>query len=291
MQAAGQVGDGLVEAAWDAAGAAAASSRVVIDTVADVPDLLAVIGLFDAIWGTESSPPIGLEHLRALAHAGNYIAAARDAETGELLGASVAFFAAPSGTALHSDITGVATDARDRRLGHALKLDQRAWALERGIAVITWTYDPLIARNAHFNLSKLRASAVAYHVDFYGEMDDGINRGQGSDRVMVRWDLAADGTPGHGEQAATDGPLLVDTIQPLVVVDDDGPRVQAAGPDATHVSVAVPPDIEALRRSDPARALAWRHAVRDTLGRELAAGGRVLAFDRESGYLIERARP
>ncbi len=56
-----------------------------------------------------------------------------------------------------------------------MKLHQRAWAIARGIPVIEWTFDPLVARNAYFNIRKLGAMPVEYLPNFYGIMGDGIN--------------------------------------------------------------------------------------------------------------------
>ena len=56
---------------------------------------------------------------------------------------------------------------------------------------MTWTFDPLVRRNAYFNTVKLAARPVEYLVDFYGEMTDEINAGQGSDRLLVEWPLLA----------------------------------------------------------------------------------------------------
>ena len=74
-------------------------------------------------------------------------------------------------------------------MGFALKLHQRAWCLDRGITLMEWTYDPLVARNAYFNLSKLGATVAEYLPDFYGVMGDGINRFDESDRILVHWPL------------------------------------------------------------------------------------------------------
>ena len=119
-----------------------------------------------------------------------------------MLGACVGFWAAPDRPAMHSHIAGVTSAARGRDLGFALKLHQRAWALRCGVPVINWTFDPLIARNAHFNLRKLGGRPVKYAVNYYGEMPDAINAGDETDRMLLRWELgsaearaACDGVP------------------------------------------------------------------------------------------------
>jgi predicted GNAT superfamily acetyltransferase len=76
-----------------------------------------------------------------------------------------------------------------RGLGRRLKWLQREWALAHGFARITWTFDPLEARNAHLNLNVLGATAPEFLPNCYGTMDDRLNRGLPSDRLMADWDL------------------------------------------------------------------------------------------------------
>src|SRR5262249_42274544 len=103
----------------------------------------------------------------------------------------VGFFAPPAHQALHSHVAGIDERMRGHSVGFALKLHQRAWALLRGVVEIEWTFDPLVRRNAHFNLGKLAADAVEYLPNFYGRMDDGINGADDTDRLLVSWRLGA----------------------------------------------------------------------------------------------------
>jgi len=223
---------------------------VVVRQLTDLPDLVAVQELYEQTWETS---PVGAKLLRALTMVGGYVAGAFDGE--DMVGASVGFCSPPAGAELHSHVTAVAAGARGRSVGYALKLDQRAWALRHGITEISWTFDPLVRRNAYFNLVKLGADVVEYLPDCYGPMDDAINRGGESDRLLVRWRL--DAAPVSGTTGRT-------------------------------VLVAVPEDIEALRAKDPARARRWRMDVREQLGGLLADGERVTGFDRTGGYIVER---
>ena len=279
---------GAREGAIQQAQTAAAASRVEIRTLHSVDELRGVIALFDEVWSTSGAPPIGLEHLVALAHAGSYVAGAYDGE--ELLASSVAFLASPIGEVLHSDVTGVVDRARDRRLGFAIKLHQRAWALDNGLSRITWTFDPLIRRNAYFNLVKLGATVSAYLVDFYGDMPDPVNAGQGSDRLLASWSLtdpvvneACGGRPRTPPRAIGAPLLTVGAGQEPVIAG-----AEIVGD--LFVRLAVPADIEGLRRTDPVLARTWRQVVRDSLGRELMSGGRIAGFDPQTGYLIERGQ-
>lgn len=204
------------------------------------------------VWGGDAEgTPASL--LRALGHSGNYVVGLYDGEA--MIGASAAFFAAPDQRSMHSHITGVLPAYQARGLGRALKLHQREWAFARGVGHITWTYDPLIARNAHFNLQVLGARVTEYLVDFYGALPDGVNRGDESDRLLVSWALAAPASAPPEQDVLT--------------------------------TVAVPPDIETLRRTDPAEALEWRYRVRDAFLGLIQDGFVVAGFD-ERGYLFTR---
>jgi predicted GNAT superfamily acetyltransferase len=180
-----------LRSAVEVAQRAAERSGVDVRLIGSLAEIHAVYSLFDRIWQPDkSNPPVTIDKLRAMTHAGNYLAGAFD--RGSLVGACVGFFAAPPGVSMHSHVAGVAADVRGRSVGFALKLHQRAWALGQGLTEVTWTFDPLVRRNAYFNLVKLGAIPRDYLVDFYGDMDDGINIGQGSDRLLVDWDLASD---------------------------------------------------------------------------------------------------
>jgi predicted GNAT superfamily acetyltransferase len=267
------------------AAAAAARSGASVRTVSELSELQQVVALLDDVWANPGPPVVGVEHLRALAYTGGYVGAAYDDSA--MLAASVAFFAAPPGQVLHSDVTGVRREAHGRGLGFALKLHQRAWALARGIADITWTFDPLLSRNAHFNLRRLRARAIRYEEDFYGDMPDGINVGQGSDRLLTRWPLASTEVASACDRVLP--PDVAGPAAPALLRDADGrPLVSEIGADATVVRVEVPADIEVVRRADAGLGRAWRFAVRATLGAEMAAGARVASFARGGGYLVER---
>ena len=170
-----------------------------------------------------------------------------------------------------------------RRVGFALKLHQRAWALEHGIETITWTFDPLVRRNAYFNLARLGARVDAYLVDFYGDMADGINAGQGSDRLLVRWPLRADdvAAAAAGRLAEPDLPGVV-----LLEADDHGGPLPHSPPPAGTLLCWVPPDIEELRRRNPPLARDWRREVRAAFTATLADGGRVVGIRRPGWYVI-----
>jgi predicted GNAT superfamily acetyltransferase len=272
--------------ATSAAVAAAAAADVVIRELHRPQELKAAQRLFEDIWrpAEGNPPPMTAELLRALAHAGSYVAGA-SAGT-RLVGASAGFFTAPPDLGLHSHITGVAPGGQHRGVGFALKVHQRAWALARGITEVVWTFDPLVARNAWFNLAKLRARPTAYLEDFYGPMTDAVNAGVASDRLLLAWRLddpavaaACAGRPLQPPPVEAEAALTV------------GPGLEpvAHQPDTPAVTVALPPELEPL---DPGQRRAWRQAVREALGGRLAAGAAVTGFLRHPDrYLVEPSTP
>lgn len=249
-----------------------------------VSDLEAVRRLYERIWRTgASNPPVTADFLRALAKAGGYVSGAY--EDGELVGACFGFFAPPAREALHSHIAGVLAQAQGRNVGFALKLHQRAWALEQGAAEISWTYDPLIRRNAYFNLVKLAAEPTEYLPDFYGPMDDDVNRSDPTDRLFVRWRLTSPDVT--AACAGTPRETAVAAAAMLDIGPDGRPRPRQTA--AKLVKVAVPDDVEALRAQDPALAADWRAALREVLGGLMGDGGKIAGFDRAGWYIVERA--
>jgi predicted GNAT superfamily acetyltransferase len=268
--------------ATQAAVAAAAAAGVVVRDLRRHEERNEARRLFAAVWRPEAGdpPPMTAELLRALGHAGNYVAGAFAGT--RMVGASAGFFTAPPECALHSHITGVAQGAEHRGVGFALKLHQRAWALARGVRTVTWTFDPLVARNAWFNLAKLGALPTAYLEDFYGPMTDAVNAGMASDRLLLGWRLddpavvaACAGRPRR--------PPAVQAEPALAAGPDLEPVATPTG--AAAVTVAVPLDLEAL---GPGQRRAWRAAVRQALGGRLAAGAGVSGFLRDPGrYLLE----
>lgn len=272
-------------------------SGVTIRQLSREAEFLAACELLDRVWRPSAGNPLlTTALLRGFQHSGSYVAGAYEAgayeasayeagayEADLLVGVCVGFLAE---TGLHSHIAGVDARARGRNVGFALKVHQRAWSLERGITNVTWTFDPLISRNAHFNLAKLGAVAQEYLPDFYGVMDDGVNEGQGSDRLLVGWNLADPAVADACARPHHQAPVPPDAAAGL---DADADGLPVRGPlDGPCVSVRVPSDIEALRTERPEAAHAWRSALRETLGSLLTDGAAITGFTRDGRYLVER---
>jgi predicted GNAT superfamily acetyltransferase len=281
--------DGVAEA-WACAAEAADRIGLKLVELSSIAELDECSALLQRVWRAAHPAEIASPSmLRTYAHSGNYVAGAYRA--GVLVGAAVGFFgregSGPDGVLhLHSHLAGVERGGHGQGIGRALKLHQRAWTLARGVPEVHWTYDPLIGRNAYFNLQRLGAEAAQYLPGFYGRMTDGINSGDLTDRVLVVWRLA---DPRVRELAAGAPVVAVGAgdAEPLVSRDGDEPVWHDPHPAALALTVAVPSDVEELRGRDPQAALRWRHAVRDALTGRLAAGYRIAGMTRDGHYRLE----
>ncbi len=192
-----------------------------------------------------------------------------------------------------SHMLGVRPGLRDRGLGLRLKEHQRRLLLERGVEEARWTFDPLVARNAHFNLNHLGVRVLDYESDMYGTSESDLHRGLGTDRFVVAWDLedydpeeARSGRRAEVEGAGGgSGPG-----------DGDGPVAGApeAGSDEPPgaappvVRVEIPADVFAVRERDAEAAADWRRRTRGAFLSRLEAGYRVAGFvpGPERGFYV-----
>jgi predicted GNAT superfamily acetyltransferase len=232
---------------------------VEIRTLSEPEELIEANRVLQEVWGT-SVALAPLEFLIAICHTGGYVAGAF--ADGSMVGASIGLLARHRAKpALHSHVTGLVADARGTGLGRQLKLHQRAWAIEHELASITWTFDPLVRRNAWFNIAVLGVTIDEYLPSFYGTMDDAINAGDESDRLLAAWDL--------------------DRTVPTSPCDGSG----VVDPEF----VATPGDVVALRRTDAAAVAYWRTAVRASLTEAFEAGRPIVGFTRDGNYVIGSA--
>lgn len=180
-----------------------------------------------------------------------------------------------------SDMLAVAPEYQGRGIGRLLKLHQRERLLQLGIPRMYWTFDPLVARNARLNLTRLGATAQSYRRDAYGESDSPLHAGIGTDRLVADWALDSERVR---RRVAGEAPALSDESAPLILPAESGaahPRPGAFRPErgVERVRVAVPSDIQALKRDDLGLGRAWRSAVREAL--EWAFGEGLAAVELE----------
>lgn len=224
-------------------------SALRISQVSSIEEMEAVSAFLCKVWaGGPEVVPFDLGI--AVLHVGAYCSAAYDGN--EMVAASFGFRGVFKGKdILHSHVTG----SFQPGAGYQLKQHQFNWAKQQGLSGITWSFDPLVRRNCVFNFDKLGATAVEYLPNFYGTMTDEINAGDDSDRLFVYWDLETE------------------------------PKESSNSPNA--ITVEIPEDIEALRKTDLAAAKVWRARTRETLEPLMAKGWTIKAMQDRTHLLIE----
>jgi predicted GNAT superfamily acetyltransferase len=213
--------------------------------------------MFDHIWAMKTGTEITPNLLQAMIHSGAYLSGAFLGS--KIVGAAFAFPAINNGLHLHSHMTAVLDEYRDQGIGYALKIDQWYWAKKNNYPEISWTFDPLVCRNAKLNLIKLGVEISAYHPNFYGDMPDTLNAGDESDRLMVSWKV-------KGEN-----PIKRELISALKPND---------------ILIKIPADIVAIRSRDKEENLRWRRKVREQFLQALEKGGQVVGFSANSEYVV-----
>lgn len=246
-----------------------------LETVAEYDEAVA---LQDEIWGAGFSDRVPAAILRVVQKIGGVSAAAFDAD-GRMLGFVFGLTGVRDGQLVHwSDMLAVREEARGKRLGERLKFYQRDLVRAIGVEKMFWTFDPLVARNAHFNLNRLKAAIADYLPNFYGSNTGSILHGSlPTDRFVAEWVIGPTRT---AEPGASDRDRDSRSVARTTIVENDRVRVIEPMPDDARVFVPIPPDIETVLSSNPDAALAWRLATRQAMMHYLARGYHVDAFHR-----------
>jgi predicted GNAT superfamily acetyltransferase len=252
------------------------------------------------IWGMDAGGAVPDHQLVAAVSAGGLVLGGFSPDA-TLIGFSYAFPGWRRGKPLwYSHMTGVLAEHRDAGLGYHLKAAQREAALAAGIDHIVWTYDPLQAGNARFNLGRLGAVASRYHADYYGAMIDDINRGLPSDRFEVDWFLRSPRVVAR--LASTVRPPIGEDAVWAVTATEPDPSALPGRPHLdlrdARILVEIPRDLNDLKTAHPAAAAAWRETTRAAFQHYFARGYAATdAFTMPNpkcprvAYLMERAAP
>lgn len=264
---------------WSQANDAARAAGVELRPLTTLADAERILVVMIATWGEHQLLP--REMIRALGDSGNTPWGAFDGD--EMIGYVLGWSGVDPQEGLHTHSHMLATlpDRRHHGVGYALKLAQRAQCLDQGIPRVRWTYDPLLSRNAHLNLAKLGAVADRFLPNFYGEMSDTLNRGERSDRLMVRWDVER---PVGGSAGGTGFEVLGRVGEDPAVPSPTAVR----SPEAAPALIRIPRDYLDLRERDRGLAQAWREATAEAFTACFDAGLVASGFTADSVYLLSR---
>ncbi|HMQ31100.1 MAG TPA: hypothetical protein PKD53_10245 [Chloroflexaceae bacterium] len=245
-----------------------------------------------AIWGEFGAVP---HHMLLTAHkSGGICLGAFDADApgAPLVGFVFGFLGrAEDGRLKHtSHMAAVLPGYRDARVGERLKWAQREQALAQGLELMTWTFDPLISRNARLNLAKLGAVCRTYLRNLYGPEPEDPAGELPSDRFRVEWWLSSERVAARAAGAHT--LATAEGLRAAATVANPDPLATPALPDGERLLVQIPADVDALRERDMPRARAWRYQVRALAEAAFAAGYTVTDYARDGEvglYLLERS--
>jgi predicted GNAT superfamily acetyltransferase len=261
---------------------------MIIRPLHTIPEFREVIALEQAIW--ESSVPedaVGIPLFVATVKRGGILLGAFD--DGRLVGFVYSFSGLKDGRPMQwSHMLGVHPAHRASGIGRALKLEQRRVSLKMGIDLMEWTFDPLVAANAHLNFRRLGVIVDDYIVDAYGESNSPLHRGAPTDRFIAQWWM---GSPRvEAVVGGTAGPGSADAFADVRRVNDverQGDSLVCAGFDLARrdarLAVTIPTVFTDMLAREPEAAHAWRMASRDIFSSYLARGYRVVDFSLAPG--------
>jgi predicted GNAT superfamily acetyltransferase len=256
-------------------------------------EMAAVEELARAVWPGDDLDVVPAHLLLAVAHNGGLVAGAF---TGDRLAGFVFGFpglvATPEGLQIKhcSHQLGVHPDYRNRGLGFDLKRFQWQIVRGQGIRRVTWTYDPLLSRNAYLNIARLGTVCNMYFRSEYGEMRDGLNAGLPSDRFQVDWWVFTKRVERRlSRRARPDLTLAHYRTADALILEARRDRQPARPPE--HVPpltgalllVEIPDDFLALKDSDLTLARDWRFYGREVFETAFAAGYLVTDFVHDAG--------
>lgn len=296
----------------------ASAQPIAIRDLKTIDDLSQLKAVEKEVWGMAEEDTVPLTLAIALKAAGNIFVGAfakpehkpeqkkdKHENKEQLVGFAFGFLAREHGeSTIHSHMLAVLDSYRHLDLGSRLKQAQRERALAIGIREMTWTFDPLQSRNAHFNFSKLGVVSDTYKVDFYGPETSSVLHRNGTDRLWVRWILSSRRVRDRLTGGSATRNVRVEALDalkllaPLVRFDPSGKPARSDLAEALarqRVSIEIPGDILEVERIDMGLAREWRDATRWAFREALKAGFFVAEFSRSirgqqgpGAYLLQR---
>jgi len=272
-----------------------AVSDIVIRPLETFQERAECVRLQEATWGNGFVDRVPSSILMIARETGGVASGAFDGD--RLVGFVFGVSGFRDGRRIHwSDMLAVLPDYRDHGLGYRLKLHQRDLLLRHEVETVFWTFDPLVARNAHLNLRRLGAVVRTYKRDLYGRSASPLHAGIGTDRLLAEWWIASDRVAhtlgGHRSDPSGNPRPVVNPPaasghpgRPL----HPGDRIDAPGWESAEV--VVPSDIQTVKDSDPDAARAWRQNVRAAFETSLDAGYEAVDLIRGeplARYILQR---
>ena len=269
------------------------ASTIHVRPLASQAELKACVALQRETWGDDFVDLVPSSILKVSQRIGGVALGAFDANN-ELLGFVFGLTGVERGRIVHwSDMLAVRPEARNLGLGRRLKEQQRAMVRDVGAAVIYWTYDPLVARNAHLNFNRLGVRLAEYVEDMYGLTDSVLHGGMPTDRMIVAWPTE-DSEIAECLAAAERALSSSDCRQAPIATDAWIKGVADAAILPYCIRVEIPANVEPMFKASPAEASRWRYRARHGLQWGVEHGYSPRAFQLDSSsdrgyYLMTRS--
>jgi predicted GNAT superfamily acetyltransferase len=277
-----------------------ANPEILIRELESIADLQLAVDLEKQTWEADDRDVTPLALAIATRAAGAMWLGAFDKD--QLVGFAFALPSLEHGrTAFHSHMLGVRPSRRGMSIGYRLKLAQRQKALALGIKEITWTFDPLRARNAHLNFGRLGVISNDYRTDFYGPKTSSPLHRNGTDRLWVTWHVADQRVESRmrGKDVRLENLDTLTHLEPLISFDGNGGPALSDLPRALarqRIAIEIPGDMDRIESENETLARAWRLATRHAFTESLQAGFVVKEFVRSirgqqgpGAYLLEKS--
>ena len=243
-----------------------------IERVFDPDEIKKVIPVIRSAWGMNNMEQLVKDIIAAMRFHGGLVLVAK--EDKDVIGMQFSFVGQRHGLSyLYSHMTGVLNEKKYSGVGLRLKLLQKEWAIENGFDLIAWTYDPLMSLNANFNVHKLGAISRTYLRNFYGEMEDALNIGIPTDRLVAEWWIKRVNKIKTTPKATLE---LRDDTDALLL--EDLPE---------SIAFKIPSDFISIKKSDHDLAMNIRLITRKRLEKLFELGFIIIDFERErSSYIM-----
>ncbi len=188
---------------------------------------------------------------------------------------------------LVSNRMAILPEYRDQGIGYELKLAQRQFAIQQGIRLITWTFDPLQSRNAYLNIRKLGAISRRYWRDYYGTAPSSHVVLGSSDRLITEWWVTNNRVEQRINGKRSGLTITQYTSANAMILNPSRAGVGGSFPEPGEMTsqhpgmvilVEIPSDFSAIVKNDPDMARAWRQHSRDSLEQAIASGYTITDF-------------
>jgi predicted GNAT superfamily acetyltransferase len=250
------------------------TNSITYKTIEELADINEVVSLQSDIWSQDSVTP--LPQLVASIHHGGILIGAYSEN--RLIGFCYGFAGFKNKEVyLISHMAAIRPEYQNLGVGYQLKIKQREWAVAYGYQKIVWTFDPLEVRNGYFNLCKLGAYSKTYIPSYYGEMQDKLNKGLPSDRLVIEWDICSVQVE---KVISGELPFKTEQTYEILLQADQNTEYPLLVEKRSYRQkdgylVAVPTNIQILKQTNLEVANAWRFAIRDVISEAI-----------ENGYII-----